>query len=76
MTAYGTEIIRDLIAGQLPWHQTKHIMSAYKDETRFLTYLKVVQDRVKWSDRILLPVGPHLFIVQSGHGRYQMRMRP
>jgi acetone carboxylase, gamma subunit len=69
MSTYGPEIIRDLIAGQLPWQQTRHIMSAYKDETRFLTYLEVLQERVSWSDRILLPVGPHLFIVQSRRRR-------
>ena len=69
MMSYGAEIIRDLIAGQLPWHQTRQIMSAYKDEGRFLTYLAVLQQRMRWSDRILLPIGPHLFIVQSGDRR-------
>ena len=69
MMSYGAEIIRDLIAGQLPWHQTRQIMSAYKDESQFLTYLTVLQQRMRWSDRILLPIGPHLFIVQSGDRR-------
>ena len=41
------EIIRDLIAGQLPWHQTRQIMSAYKDEGRFLQYLAVLQQRMR-----------------------------
>ena len=69
MTSYSKEVIRDLVDGRLPWQQTKHIMSAYKDAHRFFRYLEVLQERVSWSDRILLPLGNHLFIVQSGKRR-------
>ncbi len=34
MSSYSREIIGELVAGTLPWHQTKRIMSAYKDEDR------------------------------------------
>ena len=36
MSSYSKEVIRDLAAGTLPWPQTKRIMSAYKDDDRFL----------------------------------------
>ena len=39
MTAYSKEVIRDLVSGQLPWPQTKRIMSAYKDDDRFFKVL-------------------------------------
>jgi acetone carboxylase gamma subunit len=69
LTAYSKDVIRDLVSGQLPWHQTKRIMSAYKDEDRFLKVIEVLQERVSWSDRILLPLSNHIFIVQTAEGR-------
>lgn len=69
MASYSTTVIRDLIQGQLPWHQTKRIMSAYKDEDRFFKVLEVLQARVDWNEKILLPVSDHLFIVQGRKGR-------
>lgn len=69
MTSYSTETIRDLVEGQLPWHHTKRIMSAYKDEDRFFKVIEVLQARVSWKERILLPVGDHLFIVQGKRAR-------
>lgn len=69
MTVYSKEVIRDLLSGALPWPQTKRIMSAYKDEDRFFKVLEVLQERVVWKERILLPISDHLFIVQSTKGR-------
>jgi len=69
MTSYPKETIRELVAGTLPWHQTKQIMSAYKDDDRFVTYIQVLQERVAWKDRILLPVSDHLFIAETPRGR-------
>ena len=69
MTTYPQDTIRELVAGTLPWPQTKRIMSAYKDEDRFFKYLQVLQERVAWSDKILLPISDHLFIVEGDHGR-------
>lgn len=69
MTTYSKDVISDLVAGTLPWHQTKRIMSAYKDDGRFLTYVAALQDRVRWQDPILLPISDHLFICQSGPER-------
>jgi acetone carboxylase gamma subunit len=69
VTSYSKDVIRDLASGTLAWPQTRRIMSAYKDEARFLNYVAMLQDRVGWADRILLPVGDHLFICQSGDER-------
>ena len=69
MSSYSKEVIRDLAAGTLPWPQTKRIMSAYKDDDRFFKIISVYQDRVTWKERILLPVGDHLFIVQGKKSR-------
>jgi len=69
MTNYSKEVIGDLVSGNLPWNQTKRIMSAYKDEDRFFKVIAVLQERVTWKERILLPISEHLFIVQAKKGR-------
>jgi len=67
--SYDTEVVRDLIAGRLPWAQTKQIMSDYKDADRFDVYLAVLNAAVPWDEPILLPIGEHLSIVQKGGDR-------
>ncbi len=69
MSSYSKEVISDLVGGVLPWPQTRRMMSAYKDDDRFFKYVAVLQERVGWTDPILLPVGDHLFICQSGDER-------
>jgi acetone carboxylase gamma subunit len=69
MPTYPKDVIADLIDGRLPWDQTKRIQSSFKDTDRFDTYLEVLQERVPWTERILLPIGEHLQIVQKGADR-------
>jgi acetone carboxylase, gamma subunit len=69
MEAYPRDVVADLIDGRLPWSQTKRIMSSFKDPGRFDTYMGILQERVQWSERILLPIGEHLSIVQKGAER-------
>ena len=69
MPSYAKDVIRDLIDGKLPWQTTKPIMSDFKDEERFTIYLEILQERVPWKERILLPIGEHLYVVQKGEGR-------
>lgn len=68
MTQYSKEVIADLVDGRLPWKMLKEMMSKYKDPDRFDKYLSVLQDRQTWKDTILLPLGPHLFIVRKDDG--------
>jgi acetone carboxylase gamma subunit len=68
MPIYPKDVIRDLIDGNLPWQAAKPIMSEFKDADRFAIYVEILQDRVPWKERILLPIGEHLYIVQKGEG--------
>ena len=54
MTSYSKDVIRDLVSGTLPWHQTKRIMSAYKDEDRFFKFIEVAAD--ERSDRLIINI--------------------
>ena len=69
MTSYPKDVIRDLIDGRLPWQTTKQVMTDFKDDGRFETYLEILQERVPWKERILLPIGEHLYIAQKGKDR-------
>jgi acetone carboxylase gamma subunit len=62
---YDLKTIEALVDGKLPWRNLKGIMSAFKDKDRFEKYLQVMQSKVTWSDKILLPYGLHLSIVEK-----------
>lgn len=63
------EDLADLIDGQLPWPQVKAIVSSPKDDDRFQRLLEVLQARVAWPEKILMPLADHLYIVEQGAGR-------
>lgn len=68
MAQYSKEVIADLVDGKLPWSMLKEMMSKYKDADRFDKYVAVLQERQRWKEQILLPLGPHLFIVRKSDG--------
>ncbi len=65
MPEYDKGTLEKLIDGKLAWHEVKNMMSAFKDPGRFDKYVEILQGRVPWDDRILLPLQPHLFIVEK-----------
>ncbi len=69
MSEYDLSEIERLEAGQLPWPRVQEIMKAPKDPDRFDKWLQIMQSRVPWSERILLPLSPQLFIVDKGGER-------
>jgi len=66
---YSREDLTDLFEGRLTWDKVKSIMSKPKDDDRFEKYVVILQDRVPWSERILMPMGEHLYIVEKGQDR-------
>ncbi|ABQ90475.1 MULTISPECIES: acetone carboxylase subunit gamma [unclassified Roseiflexus] len=75
MTHYDKSTIADLVDGRLEWSQLKAMMSNFKDPDRFDKYIAVLQERVPWDDQILLPLGPHLFIVRKADGSIVTKSR-
>lgn len=68
MTEYDLSTLEQLIDGKLPWNEVKGIMSSFKDPDRFDKVVRILQGRVPWEDRILLPLSPHLYIVEKEDG--------
>lgn len=66
--AYTRKQIADLIDGKLDWNTLHQMLSTPKDPERFDQYISILQERVPWSDPILLPYSMHLYIVQKENG--------
>ncbi|HTX10571.1 MAG TPA: acetone carboxylase subunit gamma [Solirubrobacteraceae bacterium] len=69
------QTLADLIDERLPRSMVRAIQSGYKGPGRFDVYLSVLQDRVPWSDRILMPFGDNLFVVVKPDGRRLVKCR-
>ena len=69
MSTYTNEQVARLVDGSLDWDTTFRMLSMPKDGSRFEQYLAALQAQAKFPDRIVLPLGPHLYIVQSARTR-------
>ena len=63
--AFTKEKVRDLINGTIDDDTYQQMLTRPKDNERFFTYLEILQEQVPWDDKIVLPLGPKLFIVQQ-----------
>lgn len=69
MSTYTQEQVSKLVDGKLDWDTTVRMLSMPKDAERFQMYLDALQKKLDWPDRIVLPLGPHLHIVQKANSR-------
>jgi acetone carboxylase gamma subunit len=60
---YPIDVIRDLLAGRLPWPQIHQVMSGHKDADRFQKYRMLLQERQDGGE-VVLPIGERLVIVR------------
>ncbi|MTJ80835.1 MAG: acetone carboxylase subunit gamma [Telmatospirillum sp.] len=67
--SYTDDQINHLIDGTLDWETTFRMLSMPKDGSRFQQYVAALQAKVPFKDRIVLPLGPHLYIVQKADSR-------
>lgn len=65
MSTYTQEQIGKLVDGKLDWDTTLRMLSMPKDGDRFRMYVEALQARVGFKDQIVLPLGPHLYIVSD-----------
>ena len=69
MPEYDIAEIERLVDGKLPWARVQEIMKDAKDSDRFDKWLQILQGRVSWTEKILLPLTHSLFIVQKAKER-------
>ncbi|MGE4327218.1 MAG: acetone carboxylase subunit gamma, partial [Pseudodonghicola sp.] len=62
--AYTKAKIKDLVDGKIDRDTLQTMLSTPKDADRFVKYLEILQEQVPWDDKIILPLGPKLYIVQ------------
>ncbi|WP_319520525.1 acetone carboxylase subunit gamma [uncultured Martelella sp.] len=62
--AYTKAKIKDLVDGKIDRDTLQTMLSTPKDGDRFVKYIEILQEQVPWDDRIILPLGPKLYIVQ------------
>ena len=63
--AYTKKEIAELVDGRLVPEGVHRMLSMPKDAARFKTYLAVLQDRVRWPHRIILPYASRLYVTTS-----------
>jgi acetone carboxylase, gamma subunit len=68
MAEYSETTIRDLIEGRLPLDEVQRLQRD-KDLGRMERVLAIEQARVRWSDRILVCLQEHLYVVATDDGR-------
>lgn len=69
-TDLDMETVRDLIDGALPWEElSSDLLPNPKDTDRFQKVRRAYQERVDWSEPILVPLNDHLFVVGTEDGR-------
>lgn len=68
MAKYDKKTIEELVDGSIEFFKLKEMLSGFKDPERFDLYMEILQERVPWKEKILLPAGLHLYIVAKEDG--------
>ena len=69
MSSVDKGLIRQMVEGVISKENARRLLAMErKDHDRFWKYLDVLQERVKWDDRILLRLTDHLYIVHKING--------
>ncbi len=64
------ENLKLLLKGDLPHRMAMDMCRApNKDEDRFVKYVEVLQESVSWTDKILVRISEHLFVVRKPDGQ-------
>ena len=66
MVSYDKKTLERMINGKLSWDELKPIISGRKDPNRFDLIIEILQERVPWKEKIILPLQEHLHIFLIG----------
>ena len=65
MSTYDEKTLERLINGELTWGELRPIISGSKDPDIFEKILGILQRRVPWEEKILIPLHEHLYVVSK-----------
>lgn len=65
MVKYDKNTLSRMIDGDLTWEELKLIISGRKDPDRYDMILEILQERVPWNEKIILPLHEHLYIISK-----------
>ena len=65
MSKYDKKTLERMIDGELTWEELKPIIAGRKDPDRFDKIIEILQERVPWDEKILLPIHEHLYVVSK-----------
>ena len=67
--AVSKDLIRQLVDGTIDEDNAERLLKMpRKDKERFFNYIEVLQERVSWTDRILLRLGDKIYVVRNAAG--------
>ncbi|TXT58801.1 MAG: Acetone carboxylase subunit gamma [Promethearchaeota archaeon] len=69
MVSHDKRTLERMIEGDLAWEELKPIISGKKDSERFEQILNILQEKVAWEEKIILPLHEHLYIVSKNGER-------
>ncbi len=69
MSSYDKKTLERMLKGELNWEELRPIISGRKDPNRFEIILQILQEKVSWKEKILLPLHDHLYIVLKDGAR-------
>ena len=61
--------LQRMLDGVLTWEQLKLIIGDHKDPSRFDAIIEILQAKLSWKERIILPLHEHLYIVSKNGER-------
>jgi len=63
MTGEDKKTLERMINGELKWEELKPIISDKKDPNRFVNILEILQNKMEWNEKILIPLHEHLYVI-------------
>ncbi|MHA1642495.1 MAG: acetone carboxylase subunit gamma [Promethearchaeota archaeon] len=69
MVQHDKKTLVRMLEGDLSWDELKLIISGRKDPNRFDVILEILQEKVPWKEKILLPLHEHLYVVNKNGKR-------
>ena len=66
----GPRLVARMLDGELTWEEWRQLLKLpRKDPDRVQKYLRALQARTGFAERILMRISDHLYIVQAAAGR-------